>query len=141
MEVDAIAVRIVEAGSAQLPTVAGRVAHGDERGRTLGFPTANLLLSPDDDLADGVYAAWYIRPGGQRYGAAVSVGRRITFYEHGVRLLEAHLLGFDGDLYDELAVVELVARLRGQRRFSSLDALQAQLHADVDAADGVLRDA
>src|SRR5690606_15677908 len=84
-------------------TVAGIVASGDQRGRQLGFPTANIPLGADDQLADGVYAGWYLRPDGARHPAAVSVGRRASFYDAGVRLLEAHLIDFDGDLYGERA--------------------------------------
>ncbi|MFV1989466.1 MAG: bifunctional riboflavin kinase/FAD synthetase, partial [Acidimicrobiales bacterium] len=81
------------------------VATGDRRGRTIGFPTANLPTPADLLLpADGVYAGIYTRPDGMRYPAAVNVGTRPTFYEDADRsLVEAHLLHFRGDLYDEAA--------------------------------------
>jgi riboflavin kinase/FMN adenylyltransferase len=139
MNADVSLARILaDASPSRFPTVAGVVSMGDQRGRTLGFPTANLVLSPDGDLADGVYAGWYIRPSGERFPAAVSVGRRVTFYERGARLLEAHLLDFAEDLYGELAIVELVAFLRPQQRFHSLEDLRAQLGEDVELARAVL---
>ena len=94
------------------------VGHGEKRGRELGFPTANLEVSKEMQIcADGVYAGWYLRPDGTRHQTAISVGRQPTFYEsRPYSLVEAHLLDFQGDLYDEVGTVELVARLRGQER-------------------------
>jgi riboflavin kinase/FMN adenylyltransferase len=111
--------------------VSGTVQHGDERGRELGFPTANLAL--DGAAArDGVWAGTVTLEGGQAYAAAVSVGRRTTFYgRHGVRLLEAHLLDFSGDLYGQRISVELRHLVRPQRRFSDIGALAEQIDRDV----------
>ena len=113
--------------------VHGVVEHGDHRGRTLGFPTANVAVPGDMLLpADGVYAGWYRRPDGARHAAAISVGRRPTFYdENGLLLVEAYLLDFDGDLYGEQAWVEVACWLRGQLRFTSVDELIEALRADV----------
>jgi riboflavin kinase/FMN adenylyltransferase len=113
--------------------VRGIVGHGDERGRTLGFPTANVAVPEETMLpADGIYACWYERPSGDVLPSAVSLGRRPTFYENQpYRLLEAYLLDFDGDLYGELAEVRFVTRLRGEERFDSIDELVAQIHQDV----------
>lgn len=113
--------------------VHGVVEHGDARGRTLGFPTANVAVPGDMLLPqDGVYAGWYRRPDGSRHLSAISVGRRPTFYdENGLLLVEAHLLDFDDDLYGEQAWVEFTWWLRGQERFTSIDELVAQLHDDV----------
>ena len=98
------------AGPADAVVIEGFVEHGDERGRRLGFPTANLHDVSAVGL-DGVYAATFqIDPAndGPRYVAAVSVGRRPTYYgRHGVRLLEAHVLDFHGDLYGRRVRVEL----------------------------------
>ncbi|HZS29924.1 MAG TPA: riboflavin biosynthesis protein RibF [Gaiellaceae bacterium] len=108
------------------PEVEGIVVHGDGRGRALGFPTANLdvpagLLVPPD----GVYAGW---TNGRR--AAVSVGTNPQF--DGVeRRVEAHLLDFDDDLYDQRLVVEVWSRLRGQMRFDSVDDLVTAIGDDV----------
>ena len=113
--------------------VRGIVEPGDQRGRTLGFPTANVTV-PEEILlpSDGVYAGTYVRPDGSRHGAAVSIGRRPTFYaERGALLVEAHLLDFDGDLYGEVGEVQCHAWVRGQIRFPDADALIEQLHADI----------
>lgn len=115
--------------------VRGQVVAGDRRGREMGFPTANIGV-PAEILvpADGIYAAWYVRPDGSALPAAVSVGRRPTFYADApVSLVEAHLLDFDGDLYGELARLRFVARLRGEEKYDSMAALVDQIHRDVDA--------
>ena len=116
----------------------GVVEHGDERGRTLGFPTANIGI-PDLDLADGVWASTVqLDPnargvGGCLHVAAVSIGHRPTYYgKHGTRLLEANLLDFSGDLYGRHVLVRLFIRLRPQRRFAGSSELIEQLHRDID---------
>ena len=82
---------------------------------------------------------WYARPDGVSYAAAVSLGRRPTFYpDGGPRLLEAYLLDFDGELYGENARVRFVSRLRGEERFESVDELVAQMTRDVEAARAAL---
>lgn len=118
----------------------GTVVHGDARGRTLGFPTANVAV-PEPLLlpADGIYAAWYVRPNGERHAAAVNIGRRPTFYDdQPASLVEAFLLDFDGDLYGEAARVAFVRRLRPELRFDSVDALVERMHADVAETRTVL---
>ncbi len=112
----------------------GIVARGDERGRELGFPTANVSVPGDILLpADGIYAGWFERPDGSVHQAAISLGRRPTFYaEAHASLLEAHLLDFSGDLYGERVKVRFVARLRGEERFESVDALIEQIGRDCD---------
>jgi riboflavin kinase/FMN adenylyltransferase len=112
----------------------GVVEHGDSRGRTIGFPTANVAVAGDMQLpADGVYAGWYERPDGSVHASAINIGRRPTFYaENGLLLVEAHLLDFDGDLYDEHARVRVETWLRGETRFGSVDDLKAQLTRDVE---------
>lgn len=113
--------------------VRGEVEYGDQRGRQLGFPTANVALGGDDP-DDGVWAGWLDRSTGERLLTAVSVGRRQTFYGRaGKRLLEAHVVDFEGDLYGEVVTVWLGRRLRGQRTFAGLDELVAQLRQDVVA--------
>lgn len=113
--------------------VGGTVEKGDQRGRELGFPTANVTVAPDRCLpADGIYAGWYQRPDGSRHQAAISLGRRPTFYvEGGPLMLEAHLLDFEGDLYGERGEVSFVKRLRGEERFNSVDDLITQMNQDV----------
>jgi riboflavin kinase / FMN adenylyltransferase len=112
--------------------VRGIVEHGDERGRELGFPTANLGIPEQLCLpADGVYAGTFVAEGVARV-AAISLGRRPTFYEDtGMLLLEAHLLDFDGDLYGEPAAVCFRERIRGQERFDSVHELVARMEVDV----------
>jgi riboflavin kinase/FMN adenylyltransferase len=130
--------------SADLPTATrllgrlyemhGVVERGDQRGRTIGFPTANVAVAGDVQLpSDGVYAGWYERPDGSVHRAAINIGRRPTFYaDNGLLLVEAHLLDFDDDLYDEHAKVRVETWLRGETRFGSVDDLRAQLVRDVE---------
>ena len=127
--------------STGLVTIVGIVEHGDQRGRTIGFPTANLRLDLDHaHIEDGVYAATVGLDDGRSVDSAVSIGRRPTFYPEGVRLCEAHLIDFDEDMYDTCITVSLVARIRRQTRFESVADLVAQLRADVDACTNLLRD-
>jgi len=118
----------------------GKVVSGDERGRLLGFPTANVEVPNRVCLpADGVYAGWYERPDGAVHQCAINLGRRPTFYEHAdSSLLEAHLLDFDDDLYGETAKVRFVDFLRSERKFDGIDALKEQLQHDVAHARRIL---
>ena len=118
----------------------GDVVTGDQRGRLLGFPTANVEVSNGICLpADGVYAGLYERPNGDVHPCAINLGRRPTFYEHAdSSLLEAHLLDFDGDLYGEAATVRFAHFLRSERKFDGVDALIAQLANDVSSARELL---
>jgi riboflavin kinase/FMN adenylyltransferase len=120
--------------------VRGVVSDGDKRARELGFPTANVAVPGDIQLpADGIYAGWYERPSGAVHPAAISLGRRPTFYEAAdTSLLEPHLLDFDGDLYGEVARVRFAARLRAEEKFDSADALIEQMGRDCDDARRVL---
>ena len=114
----------------------GRVVQGDQRGRMLGFPTANVEVPNKICIpADGVYAGAYVRPNGDRHRCAINLGRRPTFYEHADHsLLEAHLLDFDGELYGETAHVRFTNFLRSERKFDGIDALVDQLKHDVEDA-------
>ncbi len=116
-------------------TLSARVVRGDQRGRTIGFPTANLQLSAGKLVpAFGVYACW-VQRGNQRLAAVANLGLRPTVASNQVDpLLEAHLLDFEADLYGEPLVVELGRFLRAEQRFSGLDALQAQLQLDLTHA-------
>jgi riboflavin kinase/FMN adenylyltransferase len=118
----------------------GKVVQGDQRGRLLGFPTANVEVPSAICLpSDGVYAGWYTRPDGSRHMCAINLGRRPTFYEHADHsFLEAHLLSFEGDLYGEHAQVQFSHFLRSERKFDGIDALVNQLKNDVDHARAVL---
>jgi riboflavin kinase/FMN adenylyltransferase len=114
--------------------IEGVVVLGDQRGRTLGFPTANLILADNAAPHDGVYFAEASCEAGA-FGAALSVGRRSTFFvQGGQRLAEVHLLDFDGDLYGTVLRVQTRRWIREQRRFPSQDSLISQLHHDVAEA-------
>jgi riboflavin kinase/FMN adenylyltransferase len=116
------------------PALTGTVVRGDGRGRALGYPTANLSFAYRPALpAIGIYAGWAI---GQR--ALVSIGRRPTFHDDGDVVVEAHLLDWDGDLYDTVLRVEVAERLREERRFGSVEELVAQMREDEAAARTVL---
>jgi riboflavin kinase/FMN adenylyltransferase len=116
------------------PALTGTVVRGDGRGRKLGYPTANLSFAYRPALpAIGIYAGWAI---GQR--ALVSIGRRPTFHDDGAVVVEAHLLDWDGDLYDTELRVEVTERLREERRFGSVEELVAQMREDEAAARTVL---
>lgn len=145
--------------------VSGIVAHGDQRGRLLGFPTANVLPEPHKLLpANGVYAARVTlgqpgqpgQPGQQAksdasiespvsYGelqkiwnSAVNVGVRPTFNGH-QRLVEAHLLDAELDLYGQEITINFIARLRSEQRFNGIDALKAQIAKDTQEARRILQ--
>jgi riboflavin kinase/FMN adenylyltransferase len=110
----------------------GQVEHGDHRGRTLGVPTANLSVHSSFLIPrEGVYAGVAVTEDGSAYPAALSLGRRATFYEDGWELLEAYLLGFDGDLYGTQLRVLFTEHLRQQHRYTSVEELVAQLRIDI----------
>ena len=116
----------------------GVVVKGAGRGRTLGFPTANLeppqgMVSP----GDGIYATW-ARLGERCQMAATSIGTRPTFGE-GQRIIESFILDFEGDLYDQRVRLEFVRRLRDEIKYSSVEALQEQVDKDVDQTKAILQ--
>jgi riboflavin kinase/FMN adenylyltransferase len=115
--------------------VRGTVVVGDRRGRTLGFPTANVAVPPRSCLpADGIYAGTFLAADGVERVGAISLGRRPTFHDDAAAsLLEVHVLDFDGDLYDQAVKVRIAHWLRGEVRFDSADDLVAQIRLDVDA--------
>jgi len=117
----------------------GLIAHGDQRGRTIGFPTANLNYAREKVIpAGGIYACWaYVR--GEKYQAAVNIGTNPTFTPDKQTLnVEAYLLEFDQDIYDEMVSLEFVSRLRNELRYDSVDALVKQIGRDVDQTRAVL---
>lgn len=139
---DALALGRVEDAAVmlgRLPSVRGVVVRGAQRGRELGYPTANLETNPQGFVpADGVYAAW-ASVGGVRYPAAVSVGNNPTFGGEIERVVEAHLIGVDLDCYDQQMTVEFVSFLRTMHRFGSGEELIEQMHRDVvDARESLL---
>jgi riboflavin kinase/FMN adenylyltransferase len=113
----------------------GEVLHGDERGRTLGFPTANLV--PRDGYVvpgHGVYACRAYTPDGELHVAATNVGVRPMFVTGRGELIEAFLVDFEGDLYGAQLRLEFLKRLRGEKRFESVEALIEQMGRDVQEA-------
>lgn len=113
----------------------GFVVQGFQRGRTIGVPTANLQI--DDQLvpAEGVYAG-RVSIGDRSFAAAISIGNTPTF-EAQRRQIEVHVIGYSGDLYGQRLAVEVAGRLRGQVKFPSIDALKAQLSADILVAQQI----
>jgi riboflavin kinase/FMN adenylyltransferase len=119
-------------------TLTREVVHGDKRGRELGFPTANLLpaagfVTP----GHGVYACRATVASGQTYAAATNVGVRPMFETGRGELIEAYLLDFDDDIYDQPLRLEFLKRLRGEKRFDSVETLIEQMGRDVDEARAI----
>ncbi|HEV3268870.1 MAG TPA: bifunctional riboflavin kinase/FAD synthetase [Acidimicrobiales bacterium] len=111
--------------------IRGVVGHGDARGEDLGFPTANLVLSPQQALpSEGVYAG-ATELDGTWWPAAISVGTRPQFYDDGELLVEVHVPGFTGDLYDVALDVMFLERLRDQLTFANVGELTARIEDDV----------
>lgn len=121
--------------------VRGEVVSGDQRGRTIGFPTANVHIPKGMCMpSDGVYAGLYMRPDGSEYATAINLGRRPTFYANQeASLLEAYLMDFSGDLYGEPASVKFLAFLRSEKQFSGIDELKQQLQHDIEHARQAVR--
>lgn len=112
----------------------GTVAHGYQEGRRLGFPTANICPDMAEQLIPlvGVYAARVAVEDGKPMPAMLNIGTNPTFQRSSLTI-EAHIIGFDGDIYGKHVTVEFCSRLRGERRFDSIDALRSQLLADREA--------
>ena len=117
--------------------VQGEVVHGDKRGRELGFPTANLV--PRNGYVTPGHGVYACRTG-DGHVAAVNVGVRPMFTTGRGELIEAYLLDFDGDLYGTELRLEFLKRLRGEKRFASVDALVEQMHRDVEQARRAVAD-
>jgi riboflavin kinase/FMN adenylyltransferase len=116
----------------------GEVVHGDKRGRELGFPTLNLVPNPDLVLpAHGIYAC-RVRVRGDWIGAAANIGVRPQFKTGRGELIEAFLMDWEGDAYGEIVRIEFIQRLRGEKRFESVDVLVQQMGADVQQARAIL---
>jgi len=121
--------------------IRGVVAHGDKRGRTIGFPTANVALGRHLEPARGVYAVMVALRDGRICKGVANIGRRPTVNDGPESRLEVNLFDFAGDLYGQEIGVALVAYLRGEQKFSGLDALKAQIAADATQAREVLEGA
>ncbi|KQP92720.1 riboflavin biosynthesis protein RibF [Methylobacterium sp. Leaf113] len=116
--------------------VSGEVRHGDKRGRTLGYPTANVALT-DCGLAHGIYAVRVRLPDGRVTDGVASYGRRPTF-DDGAPLLEVNLFDFSGDLYGRTIAVEFLDYIRGEVRFDGAEALIVQMHCDAAEARRII---
>lgn len=119
-------------------TIRGIVAHGDKRGRTIGFPTANVALGRHLEPARGVYAVTVRLDGGRLHRGVANIGRRPTVNAGPESRLEVNLFDFSGDLYDREITVALHAYIRAEIRFPGLDALKAQIAADAAEARRLL---
>ncbi len=120
--------------------IVGTVVMGDQRGRTIGFPTANVIPDPRFVVPKrGVYAAWVWIDDrhSPRHPAVVNVGIRPTFGGD-TEVVEAHLLDFEGDLYGQRIGIEMVSRLRDERVFDGVESLVAQIRVDADTARSLL---
>jgi riboflavin kinase/FMN adenylyltransferase len=121
-----------------LPTIRSTVVHGAQRGRELGYPTANLSPQIEGFIpADGVYAAW-LSVDGSRFGSAVSIGNNPTFDGVPDRQVEAHVLDATIDLYGKTVDLSFVEYVRPMNKFSGVDALIAQMNADETRIRGIL---
>jgi riboflavin kinase/FMN adenylyltransferase len=122
----------------RLPSVTGVVVEGDKRGRTIGFPTANLIPDPGRAIpANGVYATRALLADGDGVPSVTNVGTRPTF-EGSRRQVETHLLDWSGDLYGQEITVQFLHRLREERKFAGIEALVAQIRADAEQARALL---
>lgn len=118
--------------------IGGPVVHGFERGRTIGFPTANISVAADRALpAIGVYAT-RARVAGRTLTGATNIGRRPTFDEGHISI-ETYLLDFEGDVYGERMDLEILKRIRGEVKFESIDALKAQIALDVEVVREIVK--
>lgn len=117
--------------------ISGRVRHGDKRGRTIGFPTANLALPKGTPAISGVFAIEASSAEGLRTRGVANVGTRPTV-DGRIPLLEVHLFDFTGDIYGHHLCVELKRKIRDERRFESLEALKRQIRHDADLAEAML---
>ena len=118
--------------------VRSQVVHGHQRGRLLGYPTANLQNPVEGFVPrDGVYATW-VTIAGEKYPAATSIGVTPTFGDVSQRMVESHLFGFEGDLYDQVIDVAFVEYIRPMNQFSDADELAAQMDRDAQRIQEIL---
>ena len=118
--------------------VRSQVVHGHQRGRLLGYPTANLQNPVEGFVPrDGVYATW-VTIAGEKYPAATSIGVNPTFGDVSQRMVESHLFGFEGDLYDQVIDVAFVEYIRPMNQFSDADELAAQMDRDAQRIQEIL---
>lgn len=120
--------------------IEGTVRNGNRLGSQIGFPTANIATPRNQVIpAEGVYAGIATLSDGRRFKSAVNIGRRPTIGDLDAPLVEAHLIGFEGNLYGQTLTVDLFSRIRDEEKFPSLEALAARLKEDVETAAGILK--
>ncbi|MBP2547869.1 riboflavin kinase/FMN adenylyltransferase [Neorhizobium galegae] len=119
-------------------TVEAEIVGGEQLGRTLGYPTANMALEPEVELKAGIYAVRFRRPDGTLYNGVASYGRRPTVTENGAPLLETFVFDFSGSLYGEICSVSFFGYLRPELKFDGLDALVVQMKRDEEEARALL---
>ncbi|MGB8818955.1 MAG: bifunctional riboflavin kinase/FAD synthetase [Rhizobiaceae bacterium] len=119
-------------------TVSSTVISGKQLGRTLGFPTANMALAPENRLAHGIYAVRFRLEDGTMKDSVASFGRRPTVDDNGAPLLETYVFDYDGDLYGQTCQVSFFGHLRGELKFDGLEPLMAQMNRDADEAKALL---
>ena len=118
-------------------TIDGTVVEGNKLGRTMGFPTVNIAVDNGRALPpDGVYAAKTLIDG-KAYGCIANLGTRPTVSDKGERLFEAHIVGFDGDLYGQYMTFELAEKIRDICKFDSVDYLKNQLEKDINTVNKI----
>jgi riboflavin kinase / FMN adenylyltransferase len=119
-------------------TLQSEIVGGEQLGRTLGYPTANMALAPEVELKAGIYAVRFRRPDGTLYNGVASYGRRPTVTENGAPLLETFVFDFSGSLYGEICSVSFFGYLRPELKFDGLDALVVQMKRDEEEARALL---
>lgn len=125
----------------QFPVFTGRVISGHHLGRRLGFPTANIVVTPGESVPPfGVYAAWVTLPDGSHHAAVTNLGVRPTVETAGALWVESYLLDFSGDLYGQELTVTLCHFLRPERHFPSVEALRQAIAENAAQARALLLD-
>ena len=119
-------------------TVEAEVVKGQQLGRTLGYPTANMALAPEAELKPGIYAVRLRRPDGSLHDGVASFGYRPTVTDNGAPLLETYVFDFSGDLYGEHCRVSFFGHLRDELKFDGLEPLVAQIRKDEEEARALL---
>nr|CAD6605581.1 bifunctional riboflavin kinase/FAD synthetase [Rhizobium sp. TCK] len=119
-------------------TVEGEVVGGEKLGRTLGYPTANMMLPPEMELKPGIYAVRFRKADGILHDGVASYGRRPTVTENGAPLLETYLFDFTGDLYGQTCSVSFFGHLRDEVKFDGLEPLVEQMKRDEEEARALL---
>lgn len=119
--------------------VSGEVVKGQQLGRTLGFPTANLKLPENIELRHGIYAVYVTRENGDELEGVASFGRRPTF-DNGAPVLETFIFDFDEEIYGEIIAISFVDWIREELKFDGIEPLIEQIHDDVDRAKAILKE-